>query len=180
MGYRQRTVKFVRMLGVGLALGMNLFAAAEPEESEVKAAFIYNFAKFVEWPAEVFESSSAPLKLCVLGHDSVETELRQLEGREAQGHTLRVQAIASPDDARECHILFIAASEVSRQVQIIQGVGSVAVLTVADRRDFTQKGGMIGLYVESQRVQFAVNLAVAQSRGLKLSARLLQLARVPR
>lgn len=180
MEHRQWTVKWPLLLGFTLLVGFNPSLSAGPEESVVKAAFIYNFAKFVEWPADAFASPNAPLQLCVIGRDAVETELRQLEGREAQGRPLHINRINSADEGNGCHILFVAGSESQHQGQILQGLGNASVLTISDRKDFLQQGGVISLYVESQRVQFAVNLPSAQGRGLKLSARLLQLARMPR
>ena len=83
-------------------------------------------------------------------------------------------------DLEGCHVLYVAGPESASQSSLLQLLESEAVLTVADRRDFARQGGVISLFVEGSRVQFAVNLSAAQARGLKFSARLLQLARVPR
>ncbi len=180
MERRQRTVKWPLLLGWCLVSGIHAMTHADPDEAEVKAAFVYNFAKFVEWPPETLPVADSSLSLCVLGHDPVATELLQLEGREAQGRSLHVRSLESPDEIRGCHILFVGASEAPRFPLILQAAGDQPVLTVADRREFLRQGGVIYLYVDGQRVQFGVNLGAAQSRGLKLSARLLQLARTPR
>lgn len=182
MEHRPVTVKLSYWLGCCLAFGISASASvsAAPEEAEIKAAFVYNFAKFVEWPPESFSRADLPLELCINGHDAVETELRRLEGREAQGRRLRVRPVDTPEETAGCHVLFVAGPETALQQSLLQALNDRPVLTVADRRDFGKRGGIISLFVEGSRVQFAVNLTTAQSRGLKFSARLLQLARVPR
>lgn len=183
MEHRRATVKMPCVLGLCLAFGISAPSAAGPDEAdeaEIKAAFIYNFAKFVEWPSPAFSRPDSVLNLCISGHDAVESELRQLEGREAQGRRLRLRPVASQADLEGCHVLYVAGPENASQSSLLQLMESEAVLTVADRRDFARQGGVISLFVEGSRVQFAVNLSAAQSRGLKFSARLLQLARVPR
>ncbi|HEX5362514.1 MAG TPA: YfiR family protein [Fluviicoccus sp.] len=180
MEHRRPTVIKPYLLGICLAFGVSASTLAGPDESEIKAAFIYNFAKFVEWPADAFEAADSAIDLCLSGHDSVEAELRQLEGREAQGRKLHVRSLSGGEDRAGCEILYLAGPDTPQQSALLQALGNDAVLTVADRRDFARQGGIISLFVEGSRVQFAVNLGPAQSRGLKFSARLLQLARVPR
>lgn len=180
MEHRRLTVREALWLGLCLAVGVSPTARSGTDEAEIKAAFVYNFAKFVEWPAEAFSRPDAPLALCISGHDAVEAGLRHLEGREAQGRRLQVRQVDTPEEIAGCHVLFVAGPETPQQGQLLQSVREMPLLTVADRRDFGRQGGVISLFVEANRVQFSVNLYAAQSRGLKFSARLLQLARVPR
>lgn len=154
-------------------------ALAGNTETEVKAAFIYNFTKFVEWPVGALPAD-APMQLCVLGKDEVGNRLRQLHGREAQGRPLQVRYLSSIDERAGCHVLFIARDNEEQLGQLLKTLTDHTILTVSDARDFTRKGGMIELYVESSRVQFMVNLGPAQQSGLKISARMLQLARTSR
>jgi hypothetical protein len=182
MGHRHLTVKKGLLLGLLSVLSLNLFARGEPSEDQVKAAFVYNFAKFVEWPDTAFTSKDAPLVLCVVGKDNVGSALQLLEKREVQGRQLRLNLISHLNDYLQnnsCHILFIANSEAIHQQEILAELGDAPTLTVADNADFIKQGGMISLYVEEQRVQFAINSSVAHNNGLKLSARMLQLARLP-
>lgn len=182
MGHRLLTVKKGLLLGLLMTLSLSMFARGEPTEDQVKAAFVYNFAKFVEWPETAFVSKDAPLVLCVLGKDNVGAALQILEKREVQGRQLRLNVITRLNEYLQnnsCHILFIANSESSHQEDILNNIGNAPMLTVADNAEFVKQGGMISLYVEAQRVQFAINQSATHNNGLKLSARMLQLARTP-
>lgn len=182
MGHRQATVIKGLLIGLLSMLSLNLFARGEPSEDQVKAAFVYNFAKFVEWPENAFPSKDTPLILCVIGKDNVGSALQALEKKEVQGRQLRLNVITDLTQYLQnnsCHILFIANSELAHQQELLQDLGDAPTLTVADNAEFIKQGGMISLYVESQRVQFAVNKNATQNNGLKLSARMLQLARTP-
>lgn len=182
MGHRQGTVIKGLVLGLLSMLSLNLFARGEPSEDKVKAAFVYNFAKFVEWPENAFPAKDSPLILCVIGKDNVGAALQVLEKKEVQGRQLRLNVITDLTQylqSNSCHILFIANSESSHQQELLQDLGDAPTLTVADNAEFIKQGGMISLYVESQRVQFAVNQTATHNTGLKLSARMLQLARTP-
>jgi hypothetical protein len=182
MGHRQATVIKGLLLGLFSMLSLNLFARGEPSEDQVKAAFVYNFAKFVEWPENAFPSKDAPLILCVIGKDNVGAALQVLEKKEVQGRQLRLNVITDLTQylqTNSCHILFIANSESSHQQELLADLGDAPTLTVADNVEFIKQGGMISLYVESQRVQFAINKSATHNNGLKLSARMLQLARTP-
>lgn len=149
-------------------------ALADNSAPAIKAAFVYNFAKFVEWPEGTFPDPRSPLDLCVSG-PGLAGHLQRLEGREAQGHPIRVRNLGLHDSPSDCHILLLETGPGER-AQMLQAVGGKAVLTIADSGDFPREGGMIGLFVAANRVQFAVNLGAAQGAGLKLSSRMLQLA----
>ena len=184
MGYRLQTIKKGVLLALLTMFSMSSYAYAsnEPSEEQVKAAFIFNFAKFVEWPSHSFKAENN-LNLCIAGQDKVELALKSLERKEVQGHVLKIVAVNDePTQAKlkSCHILFIARSEKSRQPQWLNAVEQQPILTIADNLDLVKQGGMISLYLEAQRVQFVVNQSSTQNNGLKLSARMLQLARVPK
>lgn len=154
-------------------------AFAGNTETDVKAAFIYNFTKFVEWPDSALPPD-APLHLCMLGTDDIGARLRLLHGREAQGHPLHVRTLDSIADHKGCHVIYMAKNAEAQLAQLLQQLESTPVLTVSDSKGFVRKGGMIELFVESSRVQFSINTLPAQATGLKISARMLQLARVAR
>ncbi len=182
MGHRHTTVIRGILLGLLCVLSLNLFARGEPGEDQVKAAFVYNFAKFVEWPETAFEAKDEPMVLCIVGKDKVGAALQLLEQREVQGRQLHISVLSNTKESLKsvhCHILFIASSEETRQEEILAELENSPVLTVADNIEFVKQGGMISLYVEAQRVQFSINQTATHNNGLKLSARMLQLARIP-
>lgn len=148
-------------------------------EADVKAAFIYNFTKFVEWPLTAL-ADNTPLQLCLLGKDETGNRLRQLQGREAQGHALQIRQLASPEEMPGCHVIFIAHSHARLLYTDEKRLSGSGMLTVSDTPGFIRQGGMIELFVESSRVQFMINVDNAQQANLKISARMLQLARTPR
>lgn len=152
--------------------------AQSPSEYEVKAAFLFNFAKFVEWPAGVFSNSDAPFRICLLGRDPFGSNLDQIiAGKTLDGRRIVVGRSADATDLRTCQILFIAASETRRIPQILQQLKGAGVLTVGDTKGFVQMGGMIDFVRDGDRVRFEINLKAADSAHLKLSARLMGVAK---
>src|SRR5579871_6206304 len=153
--------------------------SAQAPEYEVKAAFLYNFAKFVEWPSQVFPASSAPLRICILGHDPFGSSLDNIiQGKAVAGRPithLRLQAAA---DARSCHVLFLGSSDPDTLKQALYHLRDAPVLTVSECQDFLAFGGMINFVLEQDRVRFEINLAAAEQHHLKLSSKLLSVARV--
>ena len=112
-------------------------------ENRVKASFVFNFLKYVEWPPAAM--SGTDIRVCGLGQQPLSGELQQLQGRQAQGHAIQVRAPVRPDEWRDCHVLFVPASE-QRQVEaVLRAVGQTPVLTVSDSADFARAGGIIGL-----------------------------------
>lgn len=161
--------------------GWLLFAAAggwaAEAAADVKAAFVYNFAKFVEWPVTAFAAPDAPLWLCVPDAQTLDGKLNLLSGREAQGHRIEVVNLADGGrSAASCHLLFIPATQVANHRVLLTTLGTQPVLTLSDARDFDRQGGMISLFIEEQRLKFSVDLAAVQTANLKMSARILQLA----
>lgn len=146
-------------------------------EYQVKAAFLYNFAKFVEWPPGSFANGAAPLRICVLGQDPFGEELHNVASDKiVNGHKLVVDAVADAAAARGCHILFIAASKKAEMKQILESLRGADVLTVGDTKGFAKLGGMINFVLEDNRVRFEVNKTAAEQTGLKISSKLLSLA----
>ena len=163
-------------------LVMTMAAAGQSpraSEYEVKAAFLYNFAKFVEWPSQAFAGSSAALRICLLGRDPFGDALDSIVlDKTVAGHPIvRVQA-PSPAEARACHVLFISRSEPETLKPILDRISDLPMLTVSESRDFLRLGGMINFVVEQDRVRFEINLDAAERHHLKLSSKLLAVARV--
>jgi hypothetical protein len=148
-------------------------------EYQVKAAFLYNFAKFVEWPPSSFSDASASLQICVLGRDPFGDALRNITKEKIiNGHKLEVRQVADLQQARSCHILFVASSGTTPVKQIVDGLRGASVLTVGDTKGFAQQGGMINFVLENDRVQFEVSSKAAEEAGLKISSKLLSVAKL--
>ena len=167
------------MAAAVLCLAPALRAQSEElTEYQVKAAFIYNFAKFVEWPAEAFADRNAPLRVCVLGENPLGEELvRVVNGKKVQGRDLAVSGVSEPHAARSCHVLFVSASERGRTGQILETLRGASVLTVGESADFMRHGGIIRFVLEEGKVRFEVNLNASEKARVKISSKLLTLAR---
>ncbi len=156
-----------------------LAGAQVPEltEHEIKAAFLYNFAKFVDWPPEAFSSPTDGIHLCVLGKHSVTTDLQQLSsGKMIGDRPVRAQSVGV-FHIKSCHMLFIGASGNVPAREALQAAREASVLTVGETAEFIEQGGMISFVVESNRIRFEVNLRATQEARLKLSSKLLSLAK---
>lgn len=146
-------------------------------EYQVKAAFLFNFAKFVEWPADAFAKPGDPLAICVLGKDPFGESLDQVvRGETVNGRPLVVRRPRQALEARGCQILFLAGLERQRQDEALAAVEGASILTVGEGDGFLASGGVIRFVLEQNRVRFDVNLAAAEASRLKLSSRLLSLA----
>jgi len=143
----------------------------------LKAAFLYNFAKFAEWPAD--QTSTAPLALCVVDDGPVDDALEQLvKGGAVNGRPMTVLHHGPERALRSCHLVYIGGSNIDRAVATLDEIKGAAVLTVSDGEAFAQRGGVIGLFLEDGKMRFAVNAEAAQRGGVRLSSRLLTLAKL--
>lgn len=150
-------------------------------EYQVKAAFLYNFAKFVEWPPGHWRDPSAPFWLCVIGEDPFGADLDQtVRGKSVNGREVRIARSGRADNLPPCDVLFISASEQGRLPAILAALGGRQVLTVGDVARFAQVGGMINLTLVGNSVRFEVNVDAAERAGLRISSQLLRLATVIR
>ena len=146
-------------------------------EYQVKAAFMFHFAQFVEWPPGVLKEASAPLTYCTLGDDPFQGDLEQsLAGKTIGTRSLRVLHLKLPPQSDECQILFVAV-EKKRLPAVLAPLKGAPVLTVGDSENFVQDGGIIGFCLEEKKIRFEINLDVANQAKLKISARLLGLAK---
>jgi hypothetical protein len=167
-------------LAVGIAsafLGPSCLHAqrSNPSEYEVKAAYLYDFGKFVAWPAKVAAADDFPI--CVLGEDPFGATFdATIAGETINGKKVVVNRIAKPQEAVSCRILFISASEESQLKEILATIDKTSVLTVSDISQFTRRGGMIQFVTDANRVRFEVNVTTAERAGLILSSQLLKVA----
>lgn len=152
--------------------------AGAPSEYQVKAAFLYKFARFVEWPAASFADPKSPLVIGILGEDPFGPMLDQaIAGKLVQGRPLQILRLARLDQPPPCHILFVGRPQEPNLAPIFALLGNRSVLTVGETDAFTRAGGMIRLLVSGQNVFFEINTEAAQHAGLKISSQLLKLAR---
>jgi hypothetical protein len=163
----------------GVAAGAGAAGGADVgSDVAVKAAFLYNFAKFAEWPAL---PSGAPIVVCILGDDRIAAALVEtVRGQNISGHALEVWRPQDASTWPSCHLLFVADTETRRSAGSLDGIKTLPVLSVSDGKGFAQSGGIIELYVEGGRMHFAINVDAAERSGLRLSSRLLGLAKVIR
>jgi hypothetical protein len=176
-----------RLLAALLTLLLTIHLAATPQgqaqialtEYQVKAAYLFNFLKFVEYPNESFADPLAPIVIGVVGDDPFGSALPQVvTGKTVQGRDLVIRNYRDGEELRGAHILFISASEKKRLPMIFSNLHGSSVLTVADMEGFLDAGGMIQFLNENDRVRFAINLDATTQARLKLSSKLLSLAKV--
>lgn len=154
-----------------------LAADTEASEAAVQAAYLFNFARFTEWPAGSFANKTSPLNYCLLGRrEALASAMVSLNDRPVQGHPLRFFQPERAEDAKVCHLVFVAEPDARRRNQALQTLAAQATLTVSDLDGFAQEGGMIRLIRVGSRLRFEINRTQTQKVGLRLSADLLNLA----
>lgn len=151
---------------------------SKPSEYQVKAAFLCNFAKFIEWPDESITDSNTTMNLFVLGEDPFGSDLDAIQGMAIRGRTLVIKRIKSLRDMHHCHMLFICDSEKDRLEQILKSLKGLSVLTISDQEGFGQRGVIINFYIRERKVRFEINMETAKRVGLKISSKLLQLGKI--
>jgi hypothetical protein len=151
-------------------------SATGARTGEIKAAFIYNFARFVEWPSATFATSTTPLQLCAFSGSTGGTPLSLIDGRLAQGRVIKLITITSSSQAESCQILYLTDAHRALWDSALPKLSLRPVLTISESTDFIDDGGIVSLFIEKDHVRFRVNLTAAQQNGLKFSARILQLA----
>lgn len=169
-----------------LGIAMLLWFPAQPlsnaqtaSEYQVKAAYLYNFVKFVEWPAQDFASPTAPIQLCVLNDRSFESELNQIvKGKTVAGRPVAVIPVQNGEQSRLCHVLFINSSQSGQAHHILEVLRDTSVLTVGETKGFVEEGGIINFVLQDDHVQFHVNHKAANQVGLRISSRLLSVAKL--
>lgn len=177
------TGKFLLLATLMLALLPGLASSGATEqltsgEYQVKAVFLLNFAKFVQWPATAFTSEPGSIVLGICGDDDFGDALSAIEGKTAGGRRLVVRRLGQGGNLQGCHLLFISASEKWRLQQILAELAGQPVLTVGDMDHFAEQGGIISLRNEETRIKLTINLAAAQQAGLKISSQLLKIATI--
>ena len=168
-------------LSFALVLTVRLIAAGHPDgppdEYQVKAAFLYNFAKFIEWPSEAFENPSDPLMVCVLGEDPFGHALDDvIRGKEIDGRMLAVRRITDARQAKGCRMLFVSSSEPRSVLSVLSTINLSGVLTVGESDSPASAGMIINFILERGKIRFAIDTVAAERGKLRFSSRLLSLA----
>ena len=141
-----------------LICGPNVSAESmQYKEYLIKAAFLYNFIKFVDWPSESFKNDAAPINLCVLGDDPFGEALDTIRDKRVKGRRLVIKRVRRVEQIEGAHLLFISSSEKGRVKQILKSLTDVPVLTISEMEGFGQKGGIINFITVDNKIQFEIN-----------------------
>lgn len=167
------------ILGLALCFGLMLFSQPSPvlaaaetfEEYEVKAAFLYQFTKFIEWPEE---KSAKPLNLCVLKNDPISAAIGKIESSAAD--SVRVHRLQKDEAIDQCHLLFVSAFRKDYLDDYIRESKAEPLVTISEVQGFVKAGGIINFVQEDHKIRFEINQRQAEAKGIKISSKLLNLA----
>lgn len=152
-------------------------AARDPIDTDVRAFYLYNFARYITWPAEVFPDNRTPVRICVQGSDAVGRALeRAIAGETINGRPLEVTRVGSRASLRGCHILYAPSADARLTAAAVAAARGRPLLTVGEHHRFLDQGGMIRFRRVDNRVRFDINLEAIEANGLRVSARLLGVA----
>lgn len=177
-------------LRIGLWLAVQLLVLLLPSpalraettasrEYQVKAAFLFNFLQFVEWPAATFPSADSPIRIGILGDDPFGPALDAVVRDEnVHGRRLVILRSQRTEDLQTCHLLFICKSEQRRVEGILSRLAARPVFTVSEINGFARQGGIVALYADGRKIRFEINMGAARRSDLKLSSQLLELGRI--
>lgn len=178
-------VLFVRaLLLLALMTAITLWPAelraqsAMQREYEIKAAYLYNFINYIDWPADALPPLGGTLTIGIVGENPFGSAFDPLNGKKIKGRTLAVKQISSAKDLESCQIIFICTSEKSRLAEIFGQLKEARVLTVSEIDGFASQGGIINFISEHNKVRFEINPDAAKRLGLTISSELLKLARL--
>jgi hypothetical protein len=172
---RHHPILVAAILGTVIAAG----AEAQLDEYQVKAAFLYNFAKFVDWPPQAFKDAADPINVCIAGDTPIYAQLEAaVIGKMAGSRSFAVRKISDAQHTEGCHILFISAAERKRIPAILGGVSKWGILTVGETPEFIANGGTVNFKLEDGKVRFQINVDAAGQEQLRISSKLLSLAEI--
>lgn len=180
--YGISAIQSLMFVCVLLCAAPNLYAQPKTfQASHVKAVFLYNLANFVSWPTDSFDSPGSPFRICIVGQDPFGNVLDKIVQKEiVKGRQIAVERVSDITDLCDCHILFISASVQAQLPQVLKSTMNCNVLTVGDTEDFARLGGMVGLVRKGNRVYLEVNVDSTAKVSLRISSKLLDLARIVR
>ena len=184
----RRRWRKVGAIAAGTALIVGALCAGLPaqaqisstEEYRLKLAFLFNFAKFVQWPADAFPSPQAPLNICIVGRDPFDAEFeRQVTERNLYGHPVAIRTLRPSDDFGGCHLIFLPASSDGSLPGVLRLLDGSAI-TVGESAGFITRGGVLSFLLEGTNLRFTVNLNASQRTRCRISSRFLALAKIYR
>jgi hypothetical protein len=153
--------------------------AADSPESDLKVAFLYNFLRFTEWPADRQPALDTPWVICALGATSFNRfSLEEVEQKNVAGRRIEFRRLQELQTVRECHVVFVSSSEDKNLPKVMTALPAKSILTVGETTAFGAAGGMVRFYAEGSQLRIEINLAQANQAGLKLSAKLLNVAKI--
>lgn len=155
---------------------------AQPTEStdeyRVKTAFLFNFAKFVDWPDSTFANSSAPLKVCILGNDPFGSSLDAIAAKTIKGRSLVIKRLRSVDGIKDCQMLYVSPNQLTQTAEIVHTLQKAPILTICDVEDCAEAGIMLNMLMVENRVHLEMNLDAVEHTPLKVSSQLIKLTRI--
>jgi len=174
-----RTCGYIVICLVAAFFATELHAeSSTPQEYKVKAAFIYNFAKFIEWPEKSFAKDYNAFELCIIGKDPFGDAIKTIEGKTVKEKELMVKRIKMIEDIGSCSMLFISESEENGLSHILENIKHKHILSVADMEGFAHRGGIINFIMTGKNVRFEINVNAAQLAELQISSKLLRLSKI--
>ncbi len=172
-------VKPIVVLLLTLSAALPAQAQATAREYDVKAAFIYNFTQFVTWPSDAFKAKNAPFVVAVVGDDPFNGALEQImSGKTVDGRAIVVRHFPTPDQMDACQLLFVPANDDGALAAIMSRLGAAPVLTVGESDRFMPAGGDIRFFLDEDKMRFEIDPAATDAARLKVSAKLMKLARM--
>jgi hypothetical protein len=149
-------------------------------EAQVKAAFLFNFAQFIDWPSQALPDRAMPFTMCITGDPFDGALDKTIEGEMLNGHPIAIRRINQTDNVRGCQLIYVGKAEAKRSLEFITAANGNPILTVGDSEDFINAGGMIRFTEVAHRVRFEINPDAAERVSLRVSSRLLRLADIVR
>ena len=170
---------YIKILLFGLGLFSSVTQPAEERELQIKAAFLFNFTQFVEWPPDVLSHSGEPMVIGILGEDPFGGHLKDLiSGEKVNGHPLIIQHYQNAEEINICHILFISLHESGKLREVFANLKQHGILTVGDGDNFIKEGGMVRFFNKNNKIRIQINTGITKGAGLAISSKLLQVANV--
>jgi hypothetical protein len=177
----QRNVTWLALLALAVAAGHVYAAGPVADEYPVKAAFLLNFAKFVEWPSNAFKGPDDPIAICVLGQNPFGSALEDVvRNKTVVNRAFVVREISNGQEANKCHIVFVSAPERKRFRFLLEQLRGRSILTVGELDDLAGNGGIINFKLKDARVRIEIDTGAAERAGLHISSKLLSLAEIAR
>ena len=164
-----------------LILSVPTGTRAASKEYQVKAAFLFHFMQFVEWPQNAFTNAETPVRIGILGEDPFGQALDDVvRGETIQGRKVEIRRAKQVEELKDCQLLFLPQSERREAPKILAELGRNPVLTVGEAKDFAEIGGVINFFTDEKKIRFEINPDTAERSGLKISSQLLRLGKIVR